>query len=77
MHRRNLRVDIDFLAKSLEEAGSLSVGKQVLITSSEPAAQARGQCPVPVMMMMMMMLITIGNIGERLKLEGETENMGV
>ena len=76
MHRRNLRVDIDFLAKSLEEAGSLSVGKQVLITSSEPAAQARGQCPVPVIMMIIM-LITIGNIGERLKLEGETENMGV
>ena len=28
-------------------------------------------------MMMIIMFITIGNIGERLKLEGETENMGV
>jgi hypothetical protein len=34
MHRRNLRVDIDFLAKGLEEAGSLSVGKEVQLLLS-------------------------------------------
>ena len=43
MHRRNLRVDIDFLAKSLEEAGSLSVGKQVQLLLSTKARRGDGE----------------------------------
>ena len=44
MHRRNLRVDIDFLAKGLQEAESLSVGKEVVFLSARRVGDTQVPC---------------------------------